>query len=311
MTGRRRGALPGGAAAIVLTVLLGVLLGVALVLVALPDEGRGGVESIVEPRDRELRVVHYNLCGAAAACPWNAGGSGPGTSIARLVEEASRFEADIVTVNEICLTQYAELKRQLAEADWRMDGTYASSQDNVPACGGGNSTTGRFGSAVLSRENVPDDRQTYLRFTDTAGETYTNGGRTVEVHRGLLCADTRFEDRPLIACTAHTNAKAPGQLREIRAWLADTNRFPYDTPMIVAGDLNLPPTALALAHLTEGFVEADEADQEPTADGRKIDYIFADRHHFTAEDGDAAMHPESDHALLTGRFTLNQVAPYA
>lgn len=279
-----------GAVAFGLAVVLGVL-------VVLPgDKGSPATRK----RETQIRVAHYNLCGAAAVCPWNSGGSGPGTSIARLVERAADFRADIVTVNEICLTQYAELKRQLARAGWQMDGTYASSQDNVPACG----STGRFGSAVLSREDVPDDRQEYSRFVDTGGETYTNGGRTVEVRRGLLCADTWFAGEPLTACTAHTNAKAPGQLREIRDRTADTARFPDDVPVIVAGDLNLPPTDPALSYLTDRFTEADSGDQEPTADGRKIDYVFADRRHFTAVDGDAEMYAESDHALLTGRFTL-------
>ncbi|WP_216586475.1 endonuclease/exonuclease/phosphatase family protein [Streptomyces brasiliscabiei] len=143
------------------------------------------------------------------------------------------------------------------------------------------------------------------RFTDTGGETYTGGGRTVEVRRGLLCAHTSFAGRPLVACTAHTNAKAPGQLREIRDRLA---RLPQEMPVILAGDLNLPPDAPALAHLTGRFAEADEADDEPTADGRKIDYVFADRRHFTVVDGDAEKYAESDHALLTGRFTLTSAS---
>ncbi|MGW0843382.1 endonuclease/exonuclease/phosphatase family protein [Streptomyces sp. NPDC002787] len=297
MTGRGGGRVLLGAVACGLAVLLGVL-------VAPRDDGRGGEgrsegRAVAAPtaKTRELRVVHYNLCGAAAVCPWNSGGTGPGTSIPRLVERAARIEADIVTVNEICLTQYAELKRRLTAAGWQVDGTYASSQDNVPACG----STGAFGSAVLSREDVPDDRQEYHRFTDTGGETYTGGGRTVEVRRGLLCAHTSFGGRSLIACTAHTNAKAPGQLREIRDRTAE---LPEDPPVIVAGDLNLPPDAPAISYLTGRFAEADGAEPEPTADGRKIDYVFADRRHFTVVDGDAERYAESDHALLTGRFRL-------
>lgn len=263
-------------------------------------------EATATPR-RVIRVLQYNLCGAAAACPWNAGRSGTGTSVARLVTEVVKSDPDIVTVNEICLTQYAELKRQLARAGRTMDGTYASSQNNVPACG----STGRFGMAVLSREDVPDGRQDYRRFTDTGGETYTNGGRTVRVRRGLLCAHTWFAGDPLTACTAHTYARSPGQLKEIRDWTADPEAFPEDVPVVVAGDLNLPPTAPALAYLTDRFVEADEADQKPTADGRKIDYVFADRDHFVVEGGDVRKYLESDHARVTGRFTLRAPGPGA
>ncbi|WP_309059376.1 endonuclease/exonuclease/phosphatase family protein [Streptomyces sp.] len=286
MRGNVRTWLTAGAAA------LAVILGLS---VAAP-----GGQGRATPDRRTLRVLHYNLCGAAAVCPWNAGSSGPGTSVARLVREAVRHDPDVVTLNEICLTQYAALKEQLARAGRPMDGTYASSQNNVPACG----SSGRFGTAVLSREDVPDGKQWYHPFRHTGGETYTNGGRTVTVRRGLLCADTRFAGGRLIACTAHTYARAPEQLREIRDWTADPAAFPVDVPVVVAGDFNLPPAAPALSHLTGGFAEADEADREPTAGTRKIDYVFADRRHFAVEDGDAEKYAESDHALLKGRFTL-------
>lgn len=270
-------------------VALAVLLGA---LLDLPGEKAGPAGGA-----RVVRVLQYNLCGAAAGCPWNAGGSGRGTSVARLVKSAARSEPDIVTVNEICLTQYAALKEQLARAGWRMDGTYASSQDNVPACG----RTGRFGSAVLSRGDVPDGRQDYRRFTHTGGETYTNGGRTVLVRRGLLCAHTRVHGERLVACTAHTYSKAPEQLREIRDWTA---ALPRSVPVVLAGDLNLSPDAPALSLLTSRFTEADRADDEPTADGRKIDYLFAERRFVRSADADAVTYPESDHALLEGTFRL-------
>lgn len=244
-----------------------------------------------------LRVLQYNLCGAAAHCWWNAGRSGPGTSVARLAEEAARLRPDLVTVNEICLTQYARLKDRLARAGWRMDGTYASSQDNVPACG----RTGVFGSAVLSRGDVPDGRRDYLRFAHTGGETSTNGGRTVAVRRGLLCAHTVFHGHPLIACTAHTNARAPEQLREIRDRL---DAFPASTPVVLAGDLNLPPEAPALSYLRDRFVEGRTAPGEATAGGRTIDHAFASRRHFTVRSAGVRTYPESDHALLRAEFTL-------
>ncbi|MFF2505752.1 endonuclease/exonuclease/phosphatase family protein [Streptomyces sp. NPDC058067] len=270
-------------------VAIAVLLGTLFVL--------PGTKASSAQASRVVRVLQYNLCGAAAGCPWNAGGSGRGTSVARLVRSAVRSEPDIVTVNEICLTQYAALKEQLARAGWRMDGTYASSQDNVPACG----RTGRFGSAVLSRGDVPDDRQDYRPFTHTGGETYTNGGRTVRVRRGLLCAHTRVHGERLVACTAHAYSKAPEQLREIRDWTA---AFPRSVPVVLAGDLNLPPGAPALSQLTSRFREADHADDEPTAGGRKIDYLFAERRYVRSCGADAVKYPESDHALLEGTFRL-------
>jgi endonuclease/exonuclease/phosphatase family metal-dependent hydrolase len=248
-----------------------------------------------EPRPREIRVVEYNLCGAAAACPWNAGRHGSGTSVERLVREVTAFRPDLVMLNEVCLSQYARVRKDLARAGWAMDGTYASSLNEVPACG----TPGAFGSAVLSREDVPDDRRDHRPFRNTGGETYPGNGRTVPVGRGLLCAHTRFADAPLVACTAHTFSKEPRQLREIADRLAE---FPEHLPVVLAGDLNLPPSAPALSWLTDRLVEAD-AGRKATADGRKIDYVFASRHHFEARGTDVEKHPESDHALLEARFT--------
>ncbi|MFD7711457.1 endonuclease/exonuclease/phosphatase family protein [Streptomyces sp. NPDC059785] len=269
---------------------------VAAVLTVLAVSAPEGSGDAAPAAPRHLRVMQYNLCGAAAHCTWNAGGSGAGTSIERVTARARKFRPDILTVNEICLTQYAALKERLAGAGWRMDGTYASFQDNVPNCGPG----GRFGEAVLSRRNVPDDVQDFQAFTHTGGETYTGGGRTVDVRRGLLCAHTEFAGEPLTACTAHAYGGAPGQLREIRDRFLD---LPAGRRVVLAGDLNAPPDSPALGFLTPYFTEADRRGG-PTAGGRKIDYVFADRSHFATVTGRARTFPESDHALLTGVFRL-------
>ncbi|MEW2070662.1 endonuclease/exonuclease/phosphatase family protein [Streptomyces sp. NPDC007346] len=300
-----------------------------LVLVTLVRKGPEG-----PPTPTEVRVLHYNLCGAAAACPWNSGGSGTGTSVERVVKESAAFAPDLITLNEICATQYRALLEQLEEAGRRMHGTYASSQDNVPNCG----PTGEYGTAVLSRAAIEPAGPDYLPFTRTAGETYTNGGRTVAVRRGLLCAPTRFAGKPLHACTAHTNAKAPEQLREIRDRLVE-GAVPRGTRVLLAGDLNLQPNEPALGFLyahasgdgdrpTGRFLEGDETDRtwfsqgstggvvctgsepercrngEPTAGDRKIDYVFADTRHFSGGHSDARLFEESDHAMLTAVFSL-------
>nr|BFD82037.1 hypothetical protein StreXyl84_14380 [Streptomyces sp. Xyl84] len=84
----------------------------------------------------------------------------------------------------------------------------------------------------------------------------------------------------------------------IRAFAAG---FPATLPVVFAGDLNLPPGAPALSLLRARFAEA--GGDRPTAGGRKIDYVFADRRHFTAAGGTAHGGPESDQALLEGEFT--------
>lgn len=231
-------------AALALAAAVAVVTAAVVTVVMAPKAATSVAHARTDDGSR-LRVMQYNICGAAAGCPGNAGRSGAGTSVARAVSEAVHYRPDILTVNEICRSQYRELKKSLARAGWAMDGTYASAQDNVPNCG----RDRRFGSAVLSRAPVPDDVHEYHAFTDTGGETYTNGGRTVTVRRGLLCAETSFRGRPLKACTAHAYAKASGQIREIRDWTADPAFFPAGVPVVIAGDLNLQPNSPALAQL--------------------------------------------------------------
>ncbi|MFI1249956.1 endonuclease/exonuclease/phosphatase family protein [Streptomyces anulatus] len=320
-----------GAGRVVRVAVAVLVAAAALVLVTLVRKGPDK-----PPAPAEVRVLHYNLCGAAAACPWNSGGSGPGTSVERVVKEAAALQPDLITLNEICATQYKALVAQLKDAGRRMYGTYASSQDNVPNCG----PTGEFGTAVLSRGTIEPEGPDYRPFTRTGDETYTNAGRTVPVRRGLLCAPTRFAGKPLLACTAHTNAKAPEQLREIRDRLAEGS-VARETPVLFAGDLNLQPNEPALGYLyahgsgddesAGRFLEGDETDRkwfsqgstggvvctgsepkrcrngEPTADDRKIDYVFADTRHFSGGRSDARLFEESDHAMVTAVFTLRAV----
>ncbi|MFF5505359.1 endonuclease/exonuclease/phosphatase family protein [Streptomyces roseolus] len=273
---------------------LGTLLAGALLIGGPGPAGDGGPD-----RDgpREVSVLHYNMCGAANGCPWNAGGSGRGTSVARIVAEVRNSRPDVITLNEVCRSQFTALRERLAAAGTPMDGTFQGGLTNVPACG----PSGRFGTAVLSREPVRDGPPEFRAFSDSGGETYHNAGRTEPVRRGLLCARTRQGGGPLTVCTAHTYAAAPGQLDEIRAWTADASRFPAGTPLIVAGDLNLPPRAPAVDRLRARFLEADGTDR-PTADGRKIDYVFADRRHFASGTTLVRDFPESDHAMLLARL---------
>ncbi|MGW1198175.1 endonuclease/exonuclease/phosphatase family protein [Streptomyces sp. NPDC002536] len=263
-----------------------------------------------------IKVMHYNICGAAHLCSGkegNKGAYGPGSSIARVVGEAVAHTPDVISLNEICHSQYTALMRRLRAAGYVMDGTYASSQNNVVNCG----TDQRYGSAVLSRQDVADDVQEYHAFRNTADETYTNGGRSVKVERGLLCANTWFAGRPLKACTAHANGKAPEQMREIRDWVEDPSLFPPDIAVVIAGDMNLRPDSPAMADLyghahvlrdaaepPGRFVEADEEDRGTVPGGQKIDYVFADRRHFTEPGAVVEKFDESDHALYRASFTL-------
>ncbi|MFE4633262.1 endonuclease/exonuclease/phosphatase family protein [Streptomyces sp. NPDC056773] len=317
-------------------------LSAVLVAVILLVQPRGDVDAAVPPyprqqtpqgqepgtgQEQQVRVMHYNMCGAAEGCPWNAGGSGSGTSIDRIVREAADFTPDVISLNEICKGQYQALLRRLDSLGNPMDGLFGEAQNNVGNCGSG----GSFGAAVLVRKAAKKPVTENRRYSEDGGETYTGRGRTVAVRRGLLCLTTRLDDgRLLKACTTHANAMAPEQIAELREWTDDEESFPQAVPTLIAGDLNQQPNAEAMTHLYESrFFEADDDNREwftkgstggvvcrpeetdrcrngaPTADERKIDYIFADARHFTrARPTEVTTFPESDHAMMKARFTL-------
>lgn len=310
-----------------ITAACALTVALAAVVFLLQPAGRADAP---EPPGDEIRVMHYNLCGAAAGCAWNAGGSGQGTSIERVVKEAGEFSPDVISLNEICQDQYEALRRKLASIGRPVEGAFGKAQNNVENCG----PSGAFGTAVLLRTSfagvVPEDR----RYTDTGGETYTGRSETVAVRRGLLCVTSLLGVHPLRACTTHANAAAPAQVEELRGWLDDEAAFPSSIPTLIAGDFNQQPNTRAMSHLYGSrFVEADQGNTAwfskgstggvvcpvqgtvrcrngaPTAGERKIDYIFADERHFSLGDpAQVQLFPESDHAMMKARFILRPAA---
>ncbi|WP_330333261.1 endonuclease/exonuclease/phosphatase family protein [Streptomyces sp. NBC_00536] len=282
-------------------------------------------------------VLQWNICGAAHQCA-NHGGTGKGTSVARLVNEVVLRHPDLIGVNEICRGQFEALQAVFKERGLPLRGAYQQMHGNVPACGADSS----YGLAVFSAE-APTGPPRYRPFTDTDGETYLAAGRTEPVLRGLLCLPTRARGRGLTFCGAHAGT-ADSQLKELHRWFDDPVAFPPATPVILAGDLNQQPNEGSLAGLyghTRGekdqhdpdgrFLEADERNRRwfkmggtggvrcqdpvparcrngaPTAeDGRKIDYIFATEAHFTAPRAVTVKVPESDHVLYEGVFQFKQ-----
>ncbi|MFJ6796794.1 endonuclease/exonuclease/phosphatase family protein [Streptomyces sp. NPDC091268] len=289
-----------------------------------------------QPPGELLRVMQWNICGAAQNCR-NRGATGAGSSVARLAEQVAARHPDLLSVNEICRSQFEALQRLVSIHGWRMEGSYAQMHDNVPACGNDSS----YGLAVFSKEPLTGPPQ-YRPFGATS-EEYVAQGRAEQVRRGVLCVPTTVKYRRLLLCGAHAGTEAE-QLVEAEGWFADAALFPPDLPVVFAGDLNEQPNEAPLAGIyshTRGekdtyeprgrFIEADESDREwfrqgaaggvrcdapratrcrngaPTADdGRKIDYIFATEADFTSPAGRTEDFPESDHVLYEGTFRFRR-----
>ncbi|MFD9335131.1 endonuclease/exonuclease/phosphatase family protein [Streptomyces sp. NPDC060028] len=289
-----------------------------------------------EPSGELLRVMEWNICGAAQNCQ-NRGATGDGTSVVRLAEQVEARHPDLLGVNEICRSQFEALQRLVSIRGWRMEGSYAQMHDNVRSCG----SDGSYGLAIFSREPLTAPPK-YRAFASTS-EEYVAQGRAEQVRRGMLCAPTTVKYRRVMLCGAHAGTE-PEQLAEMQGWFADPALFPADLPVVFAGDLNQQPNEASLAGLyshTRGekdtyeprgrFIEADEGDRSwfrqgaaggvrcdapgvtrcrngaPTADdGRKIDYIFATEAHFTGPEGRTEDFPESDHVLYEGTFRFRE-----
>jgi endonuclease/exonuclease/phosphatase family metal-dependent hydrolase len=89
-------------------------------------------------------------------------------------------------------------------------------------------------------------------------------------------AEVDFGGRPLVVYNAHLESRGSEQLRklQIEEILADTRRYPADTPIVIAGDFNTrtSPTPVVSALVDAGFRIA-VGGQVTTPRGSALDWI--------------------------------------
>jgi endonuclease/exonuclease/phosphatase family metal-dependent hydrolase len=284
----------------------------------------------------EVRAITYNLCGAAAHCD-NPGEIDDRTGY--LIDEVLLYDADVVTLTEVCYLQYTHIRDELAAHGYQA--AWKAIRPEIASCTppGGNTeqlaaaNKLRFGMVTLAKGTLANREEITL--------TPTNYG-TSAVSKAL-CHDLNisgFAAGEIRGCVAHLRSGADGAAARARwaqsaTWAAELDRYLLgnDQVVILGGDLNAEPADPELsplyalegvgafaevgmtdsAHFTAGCIDQQATEcrsGEPTFDHpvtgpKKIDYIF-----FSADHADALNDvvrpggPNSDHDLLRGSASI-------
>jgi endonuclease/exonuclease/phosphatase family metal-dependent hydrolase len=271
------------------------------------------------------RMFQFNLCGVASQCPALGKPSGP--HLDAVATQISGHKPHIATLNEICVGQYIELKRQLTAKGWTMDGRFQTTKREskcLPESGCGTSCAdrNRYGIAVLTRGTLSAFVPRCLSEADGSCAV------TTTETRWAMCVTTTLYT-PTRACTTHIGTSdQANQIARLTAWL---NSYHASIPVLVGGDFNVSPSSDALDRVyTSGgggmFGRFQEADACSTRTGQsdtcnegtfdkpvladpKLDYVFASADAFHALSADAGGSDHSDHDPL--RVELHQCSPRA
>jgi len=285
-----------------------------------------------------VSVLHWNLAGATER------NRGDYLVVDRMVQEVLAKQPDVVTVNETCLNQFDNLGGKLAQAGYRMDSDFVTSQTINHGCANALDFRLAVGNGVLVRGEMKNNND-YVFGTD--GVLREGDATQFVTDRVVGCLTARITGttKDTKICTTHLaqeekdkNPKwvaAQAQTRELARFFANETKT---GPFILTGDFNIPtpPDDPAMRAIYSGFNgtgDFREAFEERACDttttceiqqggpptqssNRKLDYIFADRRNFTVPSGRASINtdpgrcanpelPEcSDHYLYYAEFRM-------
>jgi endonuclease/exonuclease/phosphatase family metal-dependent hydrolase len=256
--------------------------GVVVLLAGAPLTAGAGRASAAA---RTVRVMQFNFCGAVC----NKGVvNKPGSGNDVVEDITSRIVSarpDIVTLNEACEAQISRLKALLGGSSWPMGGVFRDQRAD-PRCQGGQ----RFGDAVLTAGNVGG--QEVLPLPNLGSE-----------HRAVLCLHTDAGG-PVLACALHLVTGQAENRLQLAAAAKVLDARAAAAPVIVGGDFNAQPGAMAaLLDAGRGGRDVDTDPQRAPTRGQKIDYVLFSRGHFANPSGGPLASKYSDHKVLLGQAT--------
>ncbi|MFX4272056.1 endonuclease/exonuclease/phosphatase family protein [Propionibacteriaceae bacterium Y1685] len=244
------------------------------------------------PRDRELRVMSFNIHHAA--------GTDGVLSLQRIADEITAADAEVIGLQEVdnhwgTRSEFADQAQELAEL-LDMHVVFGANLDLAPAA---DQTHNRqYGTAILSR--YPIIRSNNLLLTNI---DYPD--RPTE-QRGLLTATINVRG---VLIDFH-NTHLDHQRAEQRD-LAITEIFDVlkrnDRPAVLVGDLNAEPEAPEIQRLTnvldDAFAGRTDAPTYPAEKPTKrIDFILG--RHVTFSDAAVITTPASDHLPVAATITF-------
>jgi endonuclease/exonuclease/phosphatase family metal-dependent hydrolase len=249
-----------------------------------------------------LNILHWNMAGSAK----NSGGF---DVVERLITEVQNTRPDLLSLNELCETQYVQLVKRLDQIGYHMESKYHPSRVNIPPCYLGwisvetPAPPATAGNAVFVRGTKISEHGYEFNDSDRLEERYVKIGD----ERSVACLTFRplVVDKDLTACSTHLAqesgtdyTKPEAQIRELAAFFGPAAD---KAPWVLLGDFNRPPPNTALGKLysepigTGVFSEVGEErncfgvgnlceisqggpdTQGDTEHGQKIDYVFLSR----------------------------------
>jgi endonuclease/exonuclease/phosphatase family metal-dependent hydrolase len=231
-----------------------------------------------------------------------------GLRLRDVTEILRRQGASLVLLQEVDLNSRRTGRRSIAEElahSLRMPYLFAAEFEELSQ--GNRDSPAYHGQAILTSLAVSSPR--IIRFAHQTAfwksRWYLPNWSVFQRRTGgrlALVAEVEVGGRLLVIYNAHLESRGSEQLRRVQIdeILADTRRYPADTPILIAGDLNTrkPSSPVVAALLGAGFHMA-VGQQVTTTRGAPLDWIFV-RGPLTFEKG--AIHGDakaSDHFPLT------------
>jgi endonuclease/exonuclease/phosphatase family metal-dependent hydrolase len=274
----------------VLAVLAGLLL---------PPRPSLAVDAVTKNPGQPVRVLTYNVCGASA-CQYTGDADVWTRELAGTA--AGTWEADVLMLQEACAGQFDRLTAEL-EARHPGEFTGVFHTTDTPAR---NTTINKCVTKWGGKAEF--GLATFVR-----SPSATRLVHQVTVQEGLssvpavLCTRSAIDGRMTLVCNTHlAQGVYNGTVMDngISQVMPQVAVWAAGLPVILGGDFNAHPTYAAIralrADLALGpWIEADEADDQPTAGIRKFDHVFVPARDFGSVQGtvDETL-SLSDHRLL-------------
>jgi len=245
-----------------------------------------------QPRDMSTSIPEIDAGNFASArwvlCPpsaikvvcWNIN---RGLQLERIIDFLGRSKADLNARR----THHLHIAREIAQ---RLQLNYVFGREFQELTQGTRQSPAYHGQATLSPWPLSNAR--ILRFQQQSGfwrphwflpemEPFQErlGGRIA------LVADANVGGKAITTYNLHLESRGDDRLRaaQLEETLQDARRYGKDTPIVLAGDLNMDVSAGNVAQMIEraGFQDAFRSQHVPTtpdslfAEGRVIDWVFA------------------------------------
>jgi endonuclease/exonuclease/phosphatase family metal-dependent hydrolase len=233
---------------------------------------------------REFRILDLNMAGSTRVPV-----EGDSVIANFIGDWAAKHRANVITLQEVCASQYPAILSRLRQSDPQWAGTYKNF-GTMHGC-----LTGRHGLAVFTRGSHSSLEWWYLTSPlDSEGQRWW--GLMKVYYAGLDVFNTHIR-----------SARRKVQIPEVVAVVEQSPLF------LLAGDFNTTPYETPITDFYRRWIEVD-ADREYTyprrscyawdyfclADRKKIDYIWTNRLPI-GRWGDAVNAP-SNHRMLRGIF---------